>query len=189
MWRHHSRCNSWQITQVYFDSSPYHHTRYTFNTAIGNTVYLIMGSTFSPVSTRIENCLWKFTPSFLNKKQNPHKLLPLLFPTPPPPPPKWKVPIWCTSQSHFTIRQHYHLQGFILLCWNVGWFSPDVLSFLGTNGSLFTAGRPRAPVPIPRLPVVRPPTEKNIKYQFHLDLQQLQLTCSFPPWASVRKTL
>lgn len=68
-----------------------------------------------------------------------------------------------TLHSH---RQHYHLQGFILLCWNVGWFSPDVLSFLCTNGSLFTAGRPRAPVPIPvRLPVVRPPTEKQTRHR------------------------
>lgn len=59
-------------------------------------------------------------------------------------------------------RQHYHLQGFILLCWNVGWFSPEVPSFLCTKGSLFTAGSPRAPVPIPvRLPVPRPPTRKN----------------------------
>lgn len=67
-----------------------------------------------------------------------------------------------TLHSH---RQHYHLQGFILLCWNVGWLSPDVLSFLCTNGSLFTAGRPRAPVPMPvRLPVVRPPTGKYTRY-------------------------
>lgn len=59
-------------------------------------------------------------------------------------------------------RQHYHLQGFILLCWNVGWLSPEVPSFLCTKGSLFTAGSPRAPVPMPvRLPVPRPPTREN----------------------------
>lgn len=68
----------------------------------------------------------------------------------------------CSSVILHNHRQHYHLQGFILLCWNVGWFSPEVPSFLCTKGSLFTAGSPSAPVPIPvRLPVPRPPTRKN----------------------------